>query len=115
MMIIAYINEEHKELSIIGSNNNNNNHNDNNIDQNRTILNPSNLCVTGVANEALLNSLNVIVDCKKSSIVTKPFGERFVQCFSVEVNLRALISVKTSPNAVPVIDGLKYVDSIKLL
>lgn len=50
---------------------------------------------------------------KESETVHHPkeltFIERIIQCFSLTDNLQLIMSTGKPPNAVPVVDGLKYV------
>lgn len=102
MMIIAYISEENRALTI-GSNNNNT------IEQPSISTNDSTSNAFNTGSEAIVNPPDVVMDCSKTTVEQKTFTDAVVQCFSVRQNLKTLTSVKTSPNAVPALDGLKYV------
>lgn len=65
--------------------------------------------MTQTTDKQLVNPPDVILDCKKLSSAAphKSFVEKFVKCFSVRDNFNLVISTKSAPNAIPVIDGLK--------
>lgn len=112
MIIIAYVNEENDQLTLatettaIDSTVNNNiintNLNNNNSNESHKLLSES-------STERFINPPDVIADCKKSYEKTNSMTNRMIKCFSVRENLQSLFSVQTSPNAVPVVDGIKWV------
>lgn len=104
MMVIAYVNEENAELTAAA-----------NVNANHTLngiaiaaqLPQSNGTTTDT--KTMLNPPDVILGCKNvpSAPAQKSFAERFVKCFSVRDNFRAVISTDKPSNAIPVIDGFK--------
>lgn len=98
MMVIAYVHEENAELTAAANG-------DGVVAP--QLLPQANSTVTDA--KTIVNPPDVILDCKKMSSNTaeKSFSERFVKCFSVRDNFRAVISTEKPPNAIPIIDGFK--------
>lgn len=99
MMVIAYVHEENAELTAAA--------NGHGVIIAAVQLPQTNGTVTDA--KTIVNPPDVILGCNKVSSmrVEKSFAEKFVKCFSVRDNFRAVISTDKPPNAIPVIDGLK--------
>lgn len=96
MIIIAYIKEENEKLILATDH----------LINNNNLVNLEN--ISKIEQKSILNPPDVIAHCRKYSIPKRvSFAEQLISCFSIRQNLSSLISLKTSPNAVPVIDGLK--------
>lgn len=52
---------------------------------------------------------DVVMHCPKTRAPKKMFFDEIVECFSVRKNMQILTSVHKPANAVPIVDGLKYV------
>lgn len=52
---------------------------------------------------------DVVMHCPKARAPKKMFFDEIVECFSVRKNMQILTSVDKPANAVPIVDGLKYV------
>lgn len=103
MMVIAYVNEENAELTVPA--NGHANHAMNGVAA------AAQTNGTATDTKTILNPPDVILGCKTlpSAPSEKSFSEKFVKCFSVRDNFRAVMSTHKPPNAIPVIDGLKLV------
>lgn len=55
------------------------------------------------------NPPDVVMHCPKTSVPKKMFFDEIVECFSLRKNMQILTSVDKPANAVPIIDGIKYV------
>lgn len=101
MMVIAYVNEENAELTAVANGHANHATNGVAAATNGTTSNT----------KTIVNPPDVILGCKKvpSAPAEKSFSERFIKCFSVRDNFRAVMSTDKPPNAIPVIDGFKWV------
>lgn len=54
------------------------------------------------------NQPDVVLQCRKlADVQQKTFFDSLAECYSTRKNLDMLFSVKTSSNAVPIIDGLR--------
>lgn len=62
-----------------------------------------------VKEPSLSNPPDVVMHCRKTSVPKKMFLDEIVECFSIRKNMEILTSVNKPANAVPIIDGLKYV------
>lgn len=97
MIVIAYIKEGNTELTPdAGSQLDNGVLFNNNRDSSASSLQPTS------------NPPDVIANCKRPvEPARSSLADQLISCFSVQQNVASLTSLKTSPNAVPVIDGLK--------
>lgn len=64
---------------------------------------------TMVYSESASNPPDVVLQCRKIDMPKRTFLDNLIDCYSIRDNYKMLISCKKSPNAVPIIDGLKYV------
>lgn len=60
--------------------------------------------------ESASNPPDVVLQCRKIVMPKRTFLHNLIDCYSIRDNYKILISCKKSPNAVPIIDGLKYVN-----
>lgn len=56
-----------------------------------------------------LNPPDVVMQCTKINESKKMFVYELIECFSLRKNIQILTSVKKPENAVPIVDGLKYI------
>lgn len=103
MMVIAYVNEENDELTAAA------NAQANHVPNGVAAAQLPQTNGTTPDNKTMVNPPDVILGCKKvpSAPVEKSFSEKFVKCFSVRDNFRAIRSTQKPASAIPVIDGLK--------
>lgn len=50
---------------------------------------------------------DVVLQCRRIETPTKTIFDDLCECYSVRKNMKMLLSVQKSSNAVPIIDGLK--------
>lgn len=97
MIIIAYIKEENEKLTA-----------ESDRFMNHSVENIENSSSSKTETKSISNPPDVIAHCRQQTEPKKiSFGEQVISCFSLRQNFASLTSLKTSPNAVPVIDGLK--------
>lgn len=65
--------------------------------------------------ESASNPPDIILQCRKIAMPKRTLLDNLIDCYSIRDNYKMLISCNKSPNAVPIIDGLKYVicDSVE--
>lgn len=115
MMIIAYIKEDSAKTG-----------DDSSVEQMSANLPATNAVITTTTSATLLstntvtvspeyiaepvtNPPDIIMQCQQMTMPKKSVLTDFIECFSLYNNISLLFSVRKSSNAVPIIDGLKYV------
>lgn len=98
MMIIAYIRDDSE--------------NDETLKIERVIetrTEPNGIVSSAFIKDSHSNQPDAAIHNPKTNVPKKMLFDEIVKCFSIRKNMRFLITVDKPPNAVPIIDGIKYV------